>query len=63
MVDCLEDSHDMRDHEKHGKFQVLDFFEYDIHEIQSVVLVEEELELPLENGYTLFGEVHDSTTL
>ena len=26
-------------------------------------MVEEELELPLENGYTLFGEVHDSTTL
>ena len=25
--------------------------------------MEEELELPLENGYTLFGEVHDSTTL
>ena len=26
-------------------------------------MVEEELELPLENGYTLFEEVHDSTTL
>ena len=26
-------------------------------------MVEEELELPLENGYTRFGEVHDSTTL
>ena len=25
--------------------------------------MEEELELPLENGYTLFEEVHDSTTL
>ena len=25
--------------------------------------MEEGLELPLENGYTLFGEVHDSTTL
>ena len=25
--------------------------------------LEEELELPLENGYTLFEEVHDSTTL
>ena len=56
MVDCLEDSHDMRDHEKHGKLQVLDLFEYELDEIQSLVVVEEELELPLE-------EVHDSTTL
>ena len=38
-------------------------FEDDIDEIQSLVMVEEELELPLENGYTLFEEVHDSTTL
>ena len=53
----------MRDHEKHGKLQVIDFFEYDIDEIQSLVLVEEELELPLENGYTIFEEVHNSTTL
>ena len=26
-------------------------------------MVEEELEFPLENGYTLFEKVHDSTTL
>ena len=26
-------------------------------------MVEEELDFPLENGYTLFEEVHDSTTL
>ena len=26
-------------------------------------MVEEELELPLENGYTIFEEVHNSTTL
>ena len=26
-------------------------------------MVEEELEFPLENGYTFFEEVHDSTTL
>ena len=26
IVDCLEDSHDMRDHEKHGKLQVIDMF-------------------------------------
>ena len=32
-------------------------------EIQSLVMVEEDLELPLENGYTFFEEVHDSTTL
>ena len=38
-------------------------FEDHIYESQSLVVVEEELELPLENGYTLFGEVHDSTTL
>ena len=38
-------------------------FEYDLDEIQSLDVVEEELELPLENGYTLFEEVHDSTTL
>ena len=38
-------------------------FEYDIYESQSLVLVEEQLELPLEDGGTLFEEVHDSTTL
>ena len=57
MVDCLEDSHNMRDHEKHRKLQVLDVFEDELDESQSLVVVEEELELPLENGYTLFEEV------
>ena len=38
-------------------------FEDDIDESQTLVLVEEEIEFPLENGYTLFEEVHDSTTL
>ena len=38
-------------------------FEYQLDEIQSLLVVEEELEYPLENGYTLFGEVHESTTL
>ena len=28
MVYCLEDYHDMRDHERHGKLQVIDVFEY-----------------------------------
>ena len=50
MVDCLEDSHDMRDHEKHGKLQVFYLFEYEIDESQSLVVVEEELDLPLEDG-------------
>ena len=53
----------MRDHERHGKMQVLDVFEYQIDEIQSLVVVEEEPEFPLDNGYTLFEQVHDSTTL
>ena len=34
-----------------------------VHERKSLVLVEKELEFPLENGYTLFEEVHDSTVL
>ena len=63
MVDCFDNSHDMMDHEKHEKLQALDVFEDYIDEIQSLVVVEEELEFPLENGYTLFEEVHDSTTL
>ena len=39
------------------------FIEYELDESQSLVLVEEELELPLEDGCTIFEEVHDSTTL
>ena len=62
-VDCLEDSHVMMDHEKCEKLQVLNVLEDDSDEIQSLVMVEEELELPLENGYTIFEEVHNSTTL
>ena len=31
-VDCLEDSHDMMDHEKHEKLQVLNVFEDNIDE-------------------------------
>ena len=62
-VDCLEDSHEIIDHEKHEKFQVLDVLEDCSDEIQSLVMVEEELELPLENGYTIFEEVQNSTTL
>ena len=53
----------MRDHEKHGKLQVLDLFEYELDESQSLVVVEEQLKLPLEDGCTLFEEVHDSIAL
>ena len=63
MVDCLEDSRDMMDREKHEKLQDLDKFEDGIDEIKSLVVVEEELDFPLENGYTLLEAVHDSTTL
>ena len=38
-------------------------FEDDLDESQSLIVVQEELEFPLENGCTLFEEVHDSTTL
>ena len=38
-------------------------FEYELDEIQSLVVVEEKLEFLLEDGCTLFEEVHDSTTL
>ena len=44
----------MMDHEKHEKFQVLDVFEDYIDERQSLFVVEEELEFPLEDGCTLF---------
>ena len=54
MVDCLEDSHDMRAHEKHGKLQAIDLFEYELDESQSLVVVEEELEFPLEDRCTFF---------
>ena len=53
----------MVDHEKCENFNVLYVFEDDIDELKSLVLVKEELELPLEDGCTLFEEVHDSTTL
>ena len=63
MVDCFEDSHDIRDHERQGKLQVLDVFEDDLDESQSLVVVEEKLDFPLDNGCTHFEEVHDFTTL
>ena len=63
IVYCLENPRDMRDHEIQGKLQVLDVFEYHLNETQSHFLMKEELGFPLENGYTVFVEVHDSTTL
>ena len=63
MVDCLEDSHDMVDHEDWGNLNVLDVFEYELEEIQTLDVVEEELELSLDEGYAIFKEEHDSSTL
>ena len=40
----------MRDHERHGILQDIDVFEDDLDERKSLVVVEEELDLPLENG-------------
>ena len=62
MVDFLEDSHDIVDHEKFGNLHVLDAFEYVLKEIQTLDVVEEELELSLDEGYAIFKE-HDSSTL
>ena len=63
MVDCLEDSHDMVDHEKFGNLNVLYVFEYELEEIQTLDVVEEELELSLDECYAIFKEEHDSSTL
>ena len=63
MVDCLEDSHDMVDHEKCGNLNMLYVFEYLIEEIQILDVVEEELELSLDEGYVIFKGEHDSSTL
>ena len=43
----MEDSHDMEDHEKCGNLNVLDVFEVEHEEIQTLDVVEEELEFPL----------------
>ena len=56
MVDCLEDSHDMVDHEKCWNLNVLDLFEDELEEIQKLDVVEEELELFLNEGYAIFKE-------
>ena len=63
MVDCLEDSNDMEDHERCGNLNILDVFEVELEEIQTLDEVEEELELSLNEGYANFKEEHDSSTL
>ena len=55
-VDCLEESRDMEDHEKCGNLNVLDVFEDELEEIQTLYVVEEELELSLDEGYAIFEE-------
>ena len=51
------------DHEKFGNLNVLDVFEDELEEIQKLYVVEEELELSLDEGYAIFKEEHDSSTL
>ena len=63
MVVCLEDSHDMVDHEKCGNLNFLDVFEDELEYIKTFDVVEEELEWYLDEGYVIFKEEHDSYTL
>ena len=42
---------------------MLDVFEYELEEIQTLDVVEEELELSLDEGYAIFKKEHDSSTL
>ena len=53
----------MVDHEKFENLNVLDAFEDVLEEIQTLDVVEEELELSLDEGYAIFKEEHDSSTL
>ena len=62
-VDCLQDSHDMEDHEKCGNLNELDMFEVELEEIQTLDEVEDERELSLDEVYANFKEEHDSSTL
>ena len=50
-------------HDKCGNLNVLDVFEYELEYIQTLDVVEEELELSLDEGYAIFKEEHDSSTL
>ena len=51
----------MVDHEKCGNFNVLYVFQYELEEIQTLDVVEEELELSLDERYAMFKEEHDSS--
>ena len=53
----------MVDHEKCGNLNVLDVFEDEIEQIQTLDVVEYELELSLDEVYAIFKEEHDSSTL
>ena len=53
----------MEDHEKCENLIVVDVFEVELEEIQTLDVVEEELELSLDEGYAIFKEDHDSSTL
>ena len=44
-------------------FNVLDVFEDELEEIQTLDVVEEELKLSLDEGYEIFKEEHDSSKL
>ena len=53
----------MVDHEKCVNLNVLYVFEDEIEEIQTLYVVEVELKLSLDEGYAIFKEDHDSSTL
>ena len=53
----------MVDHEKCVNLNVIDVFEDYIEDIQTLDVVEEELEFSLYEGYAIFKEEHDSSTL
>ena len=44
----------MVDHEKCGNLNVLDVFEYELKEMQTLDVVEKELEFSLDEGYAIF---------
>ena len=53
----------MEDHEKCENLNVFDVFEVELEDIQTLGVVEEELELSLDEGYAMFKGEHDSFTL
>ena len=53
----------MVDHKKCRNLNLLYVFEYELEDIQTLDVVEGELELSLDEGYAIFKEEHDSSTL